>query len=722
MIPAASVSLADGNAIRSAVQGGAVTSRLFRASAPNRDGTIDNAIVAHEWGHYISNRLVGNGNGLGNNQGGGLGEGWGDFHSLLLVVRPEDTAVPSNATFNGVYAMASYAVGGDAALGGGNQAYYFGIRRYPYSTDFTKNALTFRHISNGEPLPAGVPRSGTGTTASAEVHAVGEIWATMLWECYASLLRDTLGPTPRLTFDQARQRMRDYLVAGYKLTPVDPTFVEARDAILAAAAANDPVDYDLFWQAFARRGIGLRAVAPDRYSLDNVGVVESYATGNDLAFVSATLNDAVSSCDADGALDDNETGNLTITLRNVGSGALAATSATVSSNNPYVSFPSGTSVVFPSSQPMDTTTATIPVHLSLASGIQQLDVDIAFRDLALAFPADILAARSYRGNTDELPATTKTDGVECAATPWTPGGSPAFDAAAGWRRLEVAALDHRWLGPDPGAGPKDQFLVSPPLQVSASGSFGFSFRHRYSFETDTAPTYYDGGVIELSTDGGTVWTDIGAAASPGYSGTVSTCCGNPLAGRPAFVGASGSYPALDTVTVNLGTAHQGATVQVRFRVGADEASGGAGWEVDDIAFSGIDNSPFCTLVVDAGLCLHPGGVPEVAASGAPLLVDKNAGDPSLIDLSWGASCGSDVGAYAVYEGALGAYYGEVPLGCAVSGTSLAGQVPGAGSRYYLVAPLSSLGNKEGSHGLATSGERPLSPSSCRAVLDTQSCF
>ena len=101
----------------------------------------------------------------------------------------------------------------------------------------------------------------------------------MLWECYASLLRDT----GRLTFDQARDRMRDYLVAAYKLTPNDPTFLEARDALLAAAYANDPADHLLFSQAFARRGAGLRAVAPDRFSPTNQGVVESFVAGNDLA-------------------------------------------------------------------------------------------------------------------------------------------------------------------------------------------------------------------------------------------------------------------------------------------------------------------------------------------------------------------------------------------------------------------------------------------------------
>jgi hypothetical protein len=721
-IPVLSVTQTDGNSIKTALGGGAVTARLYREAAPNRDGTIDNTIVAHEWGHYISNRLVGDANGLGNNQGGGMGEGWGDFHALLLVVRPEDTAVPSNTSFNGVYGITGYVAGGSAPLGGGNNGYFFGIRRYPYSTDFTKNPLTFRHISDGVPLPAGVPTSGFGSSYNSEVHNTGEVWASMLWECYASILRDTLGATPRLTFDQAQQRMRDYLVAGYKLTPADPTFVEARDALLAAIVANDAADYALCSAAFARRGMGLRAVAPDRYSTDNTGVVESYASGNDLALVSATLDDAVSSCDSDGVLDDAETGNLTITLRNVGTGALAATSATVSSSNPGVSLPAGASVDFPPSQPMQTTTASIPVRLGLVAGIQEIDFDIAYRDPAFAIPGDVVATRSYRGNTDELPAYSKADAVECVSTPWTPGGSPAFDAGSGWRRVEVTALDHRWLGPDPGSGPTDQFLVSPTLQVSATGSFGFTFRHRYSFEYDATPTYYDGGVIEISTNGGAGWTDIGASATPGYNGTLSTCCSNPLGGRTAYVRTNASYPSLDTVSVNLGTGYHGAAVLVRFRVAADEAGGGAGWEIDDVTFSGIDNSPFPVLIVDQGLCLEPGGVPETGAEGTPLRLQKNAGNPALLDLSWGASCGSDVGAYAVYEGALGAFYDEIPLSCSVAGTALTGQAPGAGSRYYLVAPLSSLkSDKEGSHGSSTSGERPLGPSACRTVLDTQAC-
>ena len=78
---------------------------MSRPNALQRDGTIDTQIVSHEWGHYLTNRLIGNASGLSNQQGGGMGEGWGDFTALLLTVRPEDTLNPTNANFNGVYSM-----------------------------------------------------------------------------------------------------------------------------------------------------------------------------------------------------------------------------------------------------------------------------------------------------------------------------------------------------------------------------------------------------------------------------------------------------------------------------------------------------------------------------------------------------------------------------------------------------------------------------------------
>ena len=95
-----------------------------------------------------------------------MSEGWGDFIALHMIARDGDN-------LNGTFALATYATSAFDP----NSA-YFGIRRVPYSVDFTKNALTFKHISDGVALPA-VPTLPGG--ANSEVHNAGEIWATMLW-------------------------------------------------------------------------------------------------------------------------------------------------------------------------------------------------------------------------------------------------------------------------------------------------------------------------------------------------------------------------------------------------------------------------------------------------------------------------------------------------------------------------------------------------------------
>ena len=170
----------------------------------------------------------------------------------------------------------------------------------------TKDPLTYKHIMNGVALPPGVPIAFPDDGSfNSEVHATGEIWTTMLWECYAALLRDG----GRLTFDEARDRMRAYFVASLKLTPLNPTLLEARDALLAAAFAADPDDHALFLRAFAKRGAGPRAATGDRFDPDNAGAVESFDVGGDLGVAAVALDDSIAPCDRDGRLDAGETGH-----------------------------------------------------------------------------------------------------------------------------------------------------------------------------------------------------------------------------------------------------------------------------------------------------------------------------------------------------------------------------------------------------------------------------
>ncbi|WP_395695844.1 M36 family metallopeptidase [Nocardioides sp.] len=256
-----SISQADGAALRSDLGSKTVTGHLVRVTATARDGALDATVVSHEWGHYLSFRLV---PAISLPQPAALSEGWGDFVSLLLMVQPEDLAHLDGAFPTGAFA---------SALFSHPDEYYFGIRRVPYSTDLAKDAFTFRDITDGQALPD-VPMNVNGG-ANSEVHNAGEIWATMLWECYAALLGDATGDAPRLSFEQAQTRMKEYLVAALRATPADPTYLEARDALLMVAAASDHTDFELFASAFAKRGAGNGAVAPARDSDDFSGVVES---------------------------------------------------------------------------------------------------------------------------------------------------------------------------------------------------------------------------------------------------------------------------------------------------------------------------------------------------------------------------------------------------------------------------------------------------------------
>ena len=601
-IPVYQVGQADGDAMRAALAAGPVTAELKRAPAIDRDGTLDTQIMAHEWGHYISNRLIWNSAGLNTNMAGGMGEGYADFHAMLLTVKEEDTSVPTNTTFNGPYGMAVWTSAGGSNGPTPNQGVYFGIRRMPYSTDFTKNNQTFKNIQDNSAIPSGAPFAfwpASGTTAASggnsEVHNTGEVWASMLWECYAGILQGTLGPTPRLSFGEARDRMKDYIVAGYKATPGQPTFLEGRDALLSAIYASGNLDdYQACLGGFAKRGAGVGAVSPDRYSGTNNGVIESFSTGNQLNLAGVSFADDVTSCDKDNVLDSGETGTLTIFLRNDTPLTLTGTTAVVTAVGPNagnITFPNGTTVNFPVSTPTDIVSGTVRIALAAGlTGIQQIDLQITPADPQLATQLPISLSR--RGNYDDVATQSQTDDVESGSPVFTTVTLAGIANFTPWFRNENSAYDHSYKVADQN-GLTDLALQSPNLTVG-TGNFSVSFQHRYSFEF-SGTTYFDGGVVEITTDGGNTWTDIGSLAT-GQAYTGPMAGGTPLGTRRAFGGISPGYPSYVTTTINLGTTYAGTTARIRFRAVSDSNSRADGWEVDNIAFTGIVNRPFPALL------------------------------------------------------------------------------------------------------------------------------
>ncbi len=127
-------------------------------------------------------------------------------------------------------------------------------------------------------------------------------------------------------------------------------------------------------------------------------------------------------------------------------------------------------------------------------------------------------------------------------------------------------------------------LVSPqPLNLS--------FWHNFS----TEPTW-DGGVVEISTNGGGTWTDLGPnMTANGYNSTLNSAGTNPIRGRNAFTGSSSGW--IQT-RVNLAS-YASQNALFRFRMTSDDNTAAVGWYVDDINISAIAHVDMRTSLFNA---------------------------------------------------------------------------------------------------------------------------
>lgn len=234
-IPSVLISMALGQIIKDKLPG--VQARITFAT--RHDTSLDATIVVHEFAHGVSTRLTGgpsDSNSLNGAVPGGLGEGWSDFFALALTAETEDTAVSPRLI--GAFGLA------DAD----------GIRDYPYSVAFATSPLEY-----GD-LPGQV-----GT------HEVGEVWTAILWDVYWSLV-EIHGFDPDFHTGTGGNNLAMQLVIdGLKLQPSQPSFVDARDAILMADEVdNGGANLFALWKAFARRGLGVSATEGTSPSDKNV--------------------------------------------------------------------------------------------------------------------------------------------------------------------------------------------------------------------------------------------------------------------------------------------------------------------------------------------------------------------------------------------------------------------------------------------------------------------
>ncbi|MFD2822300.1 T9SS-dependent M36 family metallopeptidase [Lacinutrix iliipiscaria] len=230
-IPSIMINSFDGAGIINRLNAGeTISATLISAGPYQRDGDLDNLIVAHEYTHGISNRLTG---GAANTSCLGtatqMGEGWSDWFSLMITMKTGD--LPEDPR-----GMATYAVGQPT---NGN-----GIREAAYTTDFAVNNYTFSYTN----------------TTGGQQHSNGFVWSTMLWDL-------TWAYIEKYGFDEdvfygtgGNNKVMQVVMDGLKLQPCNPGFVTGRDAILAADnALTGGEDQCMIWEVFANRGLGLGA-------------------------------------------------------------------------------------------------------------------------------------------------------------------------------------------------------------------------------------------------------------------------------------------------------------------------------------------------------------------------------------------------------------------------------------------------------------------------------
>ncbi|TDX86688.1 T9SS-dependent M36 family metallopeptidase [Epilithonimonas xixisoli] len=230
-IPSIMIGKAEGDFITAELTAGkTINVNLKDLGVGYKNSSFDNGIIVHEYGHGISNRLTSQGYACLQSIEQ-MGEGWSDFFALMLTNSPNASATSPR---------------GIGTYSNNTATNASGIRQYRYTTDMTVNPHTY---------------ANTNLTGGQQ-HAIGEIWATMLWDLHWKMA-EKYGYNSDVTADpnSGSAKTLQLVMDGLKLQPCNPSFISGRDAILKADELAGGADNCLIWNVFARRGLGVSASA-----------------------------------------------------------------------------------------------------------------------------------------------------------------------------------------------------------------------------------------------------------------------------------------------------------------------------------------------------------------------------------------------------------------------------------------------------------------------------
>lgn len=258
-------------------------------------------------------------------------------------------------------------------------------------------------------------------------------------------------------------------------------------------------------------------------------------------------------------------------------------------------------------------------------------------------------------------SATTLDTFESSLGRWS-----ATNGSGNWTRTNGAAKTGTYeaWGTDSSSTSDHRLTLTTAVRIPTGGRFYFD--SMFEFENQ-GTAYYDGGVLEYSTDNGVTWIDAAGFIDGGarYGGTIASGFGNPLAGRSAFVRSSFGYTGTRLDLSSLA----GQNVKLRFRIGTDSAVSSLGWI--------LDNATIYSCA--AGTTPEP-PTPSPGAPAAPTGLTATANGSLQIVLAWTGSTGAT--SYTVKRGTSAG--GEVTLATGVTSTSYTDVTGVRGQLYYYV--------------------------------------
>lgn len=450
--------------------------QMFRwtQTTPNRDSDLDNVVIAHEYGHGISNRLVAgpsNVNCLSNAEQ--MGEGWSDYIGLVMTMKPGDTRTQGRGV--GTYLLGQPITG-------------VGIRNARYSTSFGVNGFTYANTNN--------------TSQISVPHGIGFVWCTMLWEMTWDLI-DQYGFDPDIYSGTGGNNLAMQLVIdGLKLTPCSPGFVDGRDAILLADQINNGgANQDLIWAAFARRGLGASASQGSTNSrIDQVAAFDMPVANN--VGITSVLSPQGQLLECGGAGTP-----VTVLVRNNGlepqgnfSVAYQMDNGPLVQENFAATLQPGTAVPFTFSTLVDlggvglrtiTATTQLPGDQFAGDDTQEATVEVL---PATLFPATFTEGLSAASPT---PEGWRLENPDASGT-WTTSQlniGPSCAAERSW------AIDNYSYN---ASGQEDR-LITPLVDLGGSAGSRLKFHHAYR---GYSAAYVDGLRVDISSDCGATWNTV----------------------------------------------------------------------------------------------------------------------------------------------------------------------------------------------------------------------